>query len=90
MSKQSNRIGDAPIESKYRELMQALGRGIDEILNGRDRSKKTSGFILMVFPFEGHEGRCNYMSNADRKDVVVMLKEQIARFEGSPDVKGSA
>ena len=37
------------------------------------------------------EGRCNYISNgADRKDIVVMLKEQIKRFEGQPEMKGEA
>lgn len=33
---------------------------------------------------------CNYISNAVRDDVVVLLKEQLARFEGSPDVTGHA
>jgi hypothetical protein len=27
-------------------------------------------------------GRCNYISNADRKDVVALMKEQIKLFEG--------
>jgi len=30
------------------------------------------------------------MSNADRADVVIMLKEQIARFEGQPEQTGTA
>jgi hypothetical protein len=34
--------------------------------------------------------RCNYISNGRREDVVVLLKEQLARFEGSPDVTGRA
>ena len=32
----------------------------------------------------------NYISNADRADVVTLLKEQLARFEGQPEMKGSA
>lgn len=36
-------------------------------------------------------GRCNYISNGvDRKDVVTLMKEQIKRFEGQPDVTGRA
>jgi len=50
--------------------------------------------LLMVFPYEefnAGDTRCNYISNgADRKDVVVLMKEMIARFEGQPEMKGTA
>lgn len=82
-------LGDAPIEAEYAEMMEAVARAIDEMFNG-DAKPKAVGFILMVFPFEGHDGRCNYISNADRADVVTLLKEQIARFEGQPEMKGHA
>ena len=85
----TERLGDAPIDPKLREMMNALARGVDDILNGKERPKQ-NGFILMVFPFEGHEGRCNYISNAQRADIVIMLKEQIKRFEGQPDMTGHA
>jgi hypothetical protein len=91
----SKRLGDAPIENHLETVMGALAQGVDEILNG-PRSKITgdryvqNGFILMVFPFEGHEGRCNYVSNARREDIVILLKEQLARFEGQPDIRGHA
>jgi hypothetical protein len=85
----SKRIGDAPIDPQYAETMNALALGIDKILNGKV-GNKTNGFVLLVFPFEGHEGRCNYISNAERKDIVVLLKEQLARFEGQPELKGHA
>lgn len=84
-----SRLGDAPIEPHLHSMMNALARGVDEILNGDERPKK-NGFIMLVFPFEGHDGRCNYISNAERKDVVTMLKEQIARFEGQPEMSGRA
>lgn len=85
-------LGDAPIEPAYIETMQALARSIDEIFNGTVKGpERKTGFILLVFPFHGHEGRCNYISNgADRRDVVAMFREQIARFEGAPDQKGHA
>jgi hypothetical protein len=87
----SHNIGDGPVEPQFRQMMTAIARAVDEILNGPSPGgKKKNGFILMCFPFEGHEGRCNYMSNANRADVVTMLKEQIKRFEGQPDMKGHA
>jgi hypothetical protein len=85
------RIGDAPVEQKYIDDMRAVADFIDAIFNdGAKGNARTTGFVLMVFPFEGHEGRCNYMSNASRADVVTMLKEQIKRFEGQPDLTGHA
>ena len=84
-------IGDAPIEPFYVNILNALGRGIDDLLNGKIKSKaKKNGFILLVFPFEDHERRCNYISNVERDAVVVLLKEQLARFEGYAETKGRA
>jgi len=85
----SERIGDAPIELRLREMMNALAHGIDEILNGKDGEQR-NGFCLMVFPFEGFSGRANYVSNASREDVIVLLKEQLKRFEGQPELRGRA
>ena len=83
-------LGDAAIEPEFVEKMNARARMLDEFFNGKvERDKRENGFILMVFKF-GDEGRCNYISNARRDDVVTMLKEQIKRFEGQPELKGSA
>ncbi len=82
-------IGDAPIEPVYAQIMNDLALIVDRAFNGGQKPKKT-GFVMLVFPFEDHEGRCNYISNADRKDVVIMLKEQLKRFEGQPDMTGHA
>jgi hypothetical protein len=89
----AERLGDAPIEPAYIKQMKAIASVIDETFNGGAKGKdRKTGFVLMVFPFnevtEG--GRANYISNADRKDIVVMLKEQLKRFEGQPDVTGHA
>ncbi len=91
------RLGDQPIEPRYIEQMNELARGIDKIFNGDKRGKdRPTGFVLLVFPFdsEGHapsDGRCNFISNgADRKDLVVLFREMIARFEGQPEMKGRA
>jgi hypothetical protein len=85
-------LGDAPIEAKYRAQMTAIAQVLDSYLNGdaKGNDRKT-GFVLMVFPFSDHTGRCNYLSNgADRNDIVTLMKEMIARFEGQPEVKGRA
>lgn len=83
-AKPENKLGDAPIEDAYRQQMNAIAGALDGFLNddakGDDRA---TGFVLMVFPFGDHSGRCNYISNgADRRDVVTLMKEMIARFEG--------
>lgn len=87
-----HQLGDAPIEDEHREQMNVIARTLDGIFNGELRGgDRKTGFILLVFPFGEQEGRCNYISNgADRRDVVVMLKEQIKRFEGQPETTGDA
>jgi hypothetical protein len=72
--------------------MNTIARGLDRALNGDARGKdRKVGFVLLVFPYEGHEGRCNYISNgADRRDIVTLMKEQIKRFEGQPEMQGRA
>lgn len=41
------------------------------------------GFAMLIFPFdEKIEGRIDYASNADRKDMLTTMKEFIARAEG--------
>jgi hypothetical protein len=85
-------LGDAPIESAFHEKMNDLARFIDQFFNEHARGKdRKTGFVLLVFPFKDHDGRCNYISNgADRKDIVTLMKEQIRRFEGQPEMKGHA
>ena len=84
------RLGDAPIEPQYEAQMKHLARSIDRIFNGEaEGDDRKTGFILLVYPFGDKEGRCNFISNgADRRDVVTLFKEMIARFEGQPEVKG--
>jgi len=88
----TQRLGDAPIEPQYIEKMNALARAIDELFNGDLKgANRKVGFCLMVYNFGDEPGRCNYISNgADRKDVVTLMKEMIARFEGQPEIRGRA
>jgi hypothetical protein len=85
-------LGDAPIEEAHRERMIAMARVLDTILNGPAKGKdRDIGFVLFVFPFEGRDGRANYISNGvDRREIVTLFREQIARFEGQPDMTGKA
>jgi hypothetical protein len=92
-----HQLGDGPIEEQYREQMTELARVIDAYFNGTvlpglpSAKNRKTGFVLLVFPFANHDGRCNYISNgADRRDIVVMFKEQIKRFEGQPEITGRA
>ena len=90
-----HQLGDAPIQPEYREKMNDIAKVLDTVLNGKAKGKdRKNGFVLMVYLFgnlaEG-EACCNYISNgADRKDVVVLFKEMIARFEGQPEQSGRA
>jgi hypothetical protein len=86
------KLGDAPIEKEYIVMMNSMAVALNEMFNGQAKGKdRKTGFVLMVFPFEGFDGRCNYISNgADRRDVVTLMKEMIARFEGQPEISGRA
>lgn len=85
-------LGDGPIEQAQHNNMNAVAGALDQIFNGDAKgSEREWGFVLMVFPFGSGDGRCNYISNgADRGDIVVLMKEMIARFEGQPEVSGRA
>lgn len=83
-----HQIGDRPIEASYAEKMKQVAALVDKLFNTGE--KRAIGWVLMAFPFEG-DGRCNYMSNAAREDVITLLREQLAYFEGMPaDIQGRA
>lgn len=85
-------LGDAPIEAEHRARMVAIARTIDEILNaGAKGQDRTTGFVLVVFPFGGGDGHCNYISNgADRKEIAALMREMMRLVEGQPEVEGKA
>lgn len=92
----TTKLGDAPIEPKFNEAMNVAAVTLDGFFNGQTNSKvtmpRTVGFVLLVFPFGDADGaRCNFISNgADRRDVVTLMKEMIARFEGQAQTSGRA
>lgn len=89
-------MSHGPIEHNHRELMNMLAETLDEVFNGKPEPgrAKTVAFALLVYPngerIEG-TGRVNYISNGERADMLVALKELIARWEGRvPDEGGNA
>jgi hypothetical protein len=89
----AEQLGDAPIEPRYNAMMNEVARALDRFFNADvpAGARRKTGFVLLVFPFGGREGRCNYISNgADRRDIVTLMKEQIKRFEGQPEMEGHA
>jgi len=90
MSGPNETLGDAPIEPQLHGLMAEVGNAIHDILNMNAPAGEKMGFVLLVFQAENHEGVCNYISNSPREDVVVLMKEQLARFEGRMGRDGTA
>jgi len=88
----AQRLGDGPVEESYREMLQGVARALDQTFNkGAKGADRKLGFVLLLFEFGEAMGRCSYISNgADRRDIVTMFREQIKRFEGQPDVRGTA
>ncbi|MGM4906217.1 hypothetical protein AB8B21_05930 [Tardiphaga sp. 866_E4_N2_1] len=89
----ADRLGDGPISQQYRDQMNVIAGVLDETFNGDAKgADKQVGFVLLVFPLGQVEGsRCNFISNgSDRRDIVALMKEMIARFEGQPEMAGTA
>lgn len=80
----------APIQQRHRAQMNALAETIDELFNKPGEPKKV-GFVLLLAEFGKIEnGRVNYISNGNRDDMVCMMKELLARFEGKYSEGGAA
>jgi hypothetical protein len=63
------------------DLMQGVAAALDECLNGKVVPKKVA-FVLLLANFgETDGGRVNYVSNANRDDIVPMMKGLIDRWE---------
>jgi len=61
-----------------RDTLQTIAGALNEILNpGGDRSTK---FMLVVFGFDA-PGISNYVSNANREDMIKAMRETADRLE---------
>jgi hypothetical protein len=81
---------DEMIDAKYAAQMQGVAEALDSAFNGDAKHpNKKVGFVVLLFQYGSHDGRANYISNGcDRKDIVSLFKEMIARFEGQPEMTG--
>jgi hypothetical protein len=77
-------LGSGPIDASVYDMMNALARGIESVFNDPGKPKET-GWVLMAFPFGDKIGRCNYISNANREDIITLLTEQLSYFKGMPE-----
>ena len=74
--------------SNHQEMLRTVAKNIDATFNGTKRPR-TFGFALLLFKFNKVEkGHMDWISNADRKDMIVALKEMIAQLEGRIGGKG--
>lgn len=62
------------------KVMNKIGNDIEKVL------PKGFGFAVLVFPFS-EPGIANYISNANRKDMITMLRETADRFEKQEEFK---
>ena len=71
---------EGPIEENMRKVMNDIGRLIGGAIK---QSGDNYGFTLLVFKFgQGDDHIVNYISNANREDMLATMKEFIARAEG--------
>lgn len=76
-------------EQELNEITKLLGKSLGEEL-GDLTTGPPLGFMLMVFDF-GEGGFLSYVSNAQRADMVKVLREQADRLEAKmDDTKGQA
>jgi hypothetical protein len=62
--------------AKIKQLAETIDRALNE--NAEENGAST-GFVLMVFPFEGADsgGFVNYISNTNQRDVVALMRDQL-------------
>jgi hypothetical protein len=74
-----------PIESAHRAMLRDLAEKLDDIFNGH-LPERRHGFVLLMFEFGEKTGdpafrRINYISNADRKDMLIAMREWLENAE---------
>ena len=68
------------IEDKYEVFMLELGKGINGLV--KEFIGPSGGFFIAMFDLNTTDGRFNYLSNANRENVVKLLEEMIVKFKG--------
>lgn len=72
--------------------MQTLARLVDSAMcKMQSATGPKLGFALLVFELDKPQGsRTNYVGSCRREDILVALKEVVARWEGQPHQAGRA
>lgn len=83
-------MSHGPIQADLHQVMDRMGAVIDDALN--PSGPRNWGFVLLMFDFNNPaDARMNYLSNADRTDMICAMKELVANFEGrAPESTGHA
>jgi len=68
-------LNHKPVSPKYVEQMKLIAEGLNDLL-------KPAGFVLLIFDQVQGNTEVNYISNCEREDMVVAMKEVVAKFEG--------
>lgn len=60
--------------------MKQLGTIIDGILNG-NKNPKEVGFVVLTFDFFKQPNKMNYISNAQRSDMIKFVEELLLKWK---------
>ena len=56
---------------------------MNHVMSALEKMFPGCALVLLIAPFSAPVGaRVNYVSNGNRDDIVVLMKELVARFEG--------
>ena len=75
-------MSEAPISEEFYGTMNMVAKLLDQMFNG-DGEKKVA-FTLLITQFNDATSPVNYISNANRDDVVGMMREILKRFDSTP------
>jgi hypothetical protein len=70
-------------EPELREYFNLLAAAIEETLPGGSSKKGRALFVLLVFD---EPGLAQYVSNAERQDIIKAMRETADRLEAKQDI----
>lgn len=79
-------------DEKAQFALMKLAEHLDDVFNGAEERSgpPQTGFMLLVaYPMQG-EDRCSIVSNMSKRDMLAMMKLQVARLEGQAFQAGHA
>lgn len=72
-------------QKQTEEFLRNLSGAIEDIL--MEATGEKQGFTILIFPFNPEKGkdRVNYISNANREDMIGVLRSTLLRWETGSD-----